>query len=44
MMIILLIKLEYGIQVMDSAVFHHSLTGAQPVPEQKVKPQITILL
>lgn len=44
MMLILLIKFEYIIQVMDSAVVHHSLTNAQPVPEQKVKSQIIIFL
>lgn len=43
-MVLLLIKLEYRIQVMGNAVVCHSLTGAQPVPEQKVKSQIIISL
>lgn len=43
-MIILIIKLEYRIQVIDSSVIHHSLAAAQPVTEQKVKSQIIIFL
>lgn len=45
-----MIELEYRIQVMDSAVVHHSLTCswassfAQPVLEQKVKSEIIIFL